>query len=67
MKRSLLATSLALIFPAQLAFADSSDTPTQLPPIVINASRNDATLAETEDFKLVVASTDKIYAAFFSW
>jgi len=22
---------------------------------------------EAEDFKLVVASTDKIYAAFFSW
>jgi hypothetical protein len=24
-------------------------------------------LSDAEDFKLVVASTDKIYAAFFSW
>jgi len=58
MKRSLLATSLALIFPAQLAFADSSDTPTQLPPIVINASRNDATLAEIPQSTTVITRHD---------
>jgi len=27
----------------------------------------DSALLNSEDFKLVVASTDKIYAAFFSW
>jgi iron complex outermembrane recepter protein len=42
----LLATSLALIFPAHLAFADSSDTPNQLPQVVVSASRDEATLAE---------------------
>ena len=46
MKRPLLATSLALIFPAQLAFADGSDTPIQLPQVVVSASRDEATLAE---------------------
>jgi outer membrane receptor protein involved in Fe transport len=46
MKRPLLATSVALILPAQLAFADASDTPQQLPQIVVSASRDDATLAE---------------------
>lgn len=46
MKRPLIATSLALILPAQLAFADSAETPTELPRIVVSASRDDATLAE---------------------
>jgi TonB-dependent siderophore receptor len=46
MKRPLLATSVALILPAQLAFADSSNTPTELPQIVVSASRDEATLAE---------------------
>jgi TonB-dependent siderophore receptor len=46
MKRPLLATSVALILPAQLAFADTSDTPAVLPQIVVSASRDEATLAE---------------------
>ncbi|WP_027803789.1 TonB-dependent receptor [Paraburkholderia dilworthii] len=46
MKRPLLATSVALMLPAQLAFADSSGTPVDLPQIVVSVSRDEATLAE---------------------
>ncbi|WP_027795664.1 TonB-dependent receptor [Paraburkholderia acidipaludis] len=46
MKRSLLTTSVALMLPAQLAFADSSGAPAVLPQIVVSASRDEATLAE---------------------
>lgn len=46
MKRPLLATSVALILPAQMALAGSSDMPAELPQIVVSASRDEATLAE---------------------
>ncbi|HEY4298937.1 MAG TPA: TonB-dependent receptor [Paraburkholderia sp.] len=46
MKRSLFATSLALVLPAPQAFADGSGTPTVLAPIVVSVSRDAATLAE---------------------
>lgn len=58
MKRSWLATSLALIIPAQSAFADSPDTPAQLPPIVVSASRDDATLAEIPQSTTIITRQD---------
>ncbi|MDR2011690.1 MAG: TonB-dependent receptor [Rhodanobacter sp.] len=46
MNRFLFSTSLTLFFFAQPVFADSSDTSTELPRIIVSASRDDATLAE---------------------
>ena len=54
MKRPLLATSVALIFPAHPAFAGSPDAPVQLPQIVVSASRDDATLAEMPQSTTVI-------------
>ncbi|WP_345798305.1 TonB-dependent receptor [Castellaniella sp. MT123] len=47
MTRLALATLVALIFPAQMAFADSAaNAPAELAPIVVSASRDAATLEE---------------------
>lgn len=46
MKHPLLATSVALMLPAHAVFADTLDAQTELPHIVVSASRDEATLAE---------------------
>jgi outer membrane receptor protein involved in Fe transport len=59
MNRSLrIAISLALLIPAQQSWADSTTTTTELPQIVVSASRDDATLAEMPQSTTIITRQD---------
>jgi outer membrane receptor protein involved in Fe transport len=58
MKHTLLATAVALIFPAPQVFADTSGRPIELPSVVVSASRDDATLADIPQSTTIITRRD---------